>query len=302
MTIKKILNNENITKNFEEKKHALCMLITFVICLLGKGTVLSGTHNLYLYGDEFGPLDMASYLAGNDWTNVASDISAYYGYGYYGFMFWLFKLTDNYRVIYISISIIDIFITSAICILIYSIVSNIVLKKDGAEAIVITVIVSVSYSYSCFIRNEQPAFVLVWIICKMLILCVENNNNKKKNMIFSVLTAVLIGYSISVHERLVALFIAVLIVAIIFRLLNYRTINILAFSISGVAVYTLGRTLRERVVQVLFSSKETAELLNTAVINVDSINTFSITSVKGMLILFFTNLYEAIMSSYGILA
>jgi len=109
--------------------------------------------------DEIGTLSAAPFLAGYDWSYAVSK-THYYGFGYYWIASFLFRLTDDYVLIFAGISFVNFILCCSMSILIYHIlVHEFGMQKNMRSAVVAAICCTFRHS-SYDIANEYPVFIL----------------------------------------------------------------------------------------------------------------------------------------------
>lgn len=193
-------------------------LFAMIFSLIFCGMSLFRGVDISLIADEIGTIASAPFLAGFDWSDVVSKTN-YYGFGYYWIAFVLFKMTDNYVVIFAVITIVNFILCTGVSIQIYLILTR---EFGLPENIITTLVVSIccTFRHNAYdFANEYPVFILTWLICALLAKLCHKNNSDKTNTKCTVALALILIYALTVHERMIGLWISVCITILIFRLL-----------------------------------------------------------------------------------
>lgn len=248
------------------RKDIRYMLILFLLAFIPKGIIALQMIPYPVY-DEGGSMAFSAYLAGKDWSNVIS-LGSYYGFGYYSWFAPIFRITDNPYLIYKLICLINA-IVQAICgIICYIIISKFLGKRENY---IENSVISLYCSYLVVVRvqayNENGLLIISWIICALLCLLIYSDSNKKKNML-SAFIWMLAVYSITIHTRAIILIIALLCVAIIYRLIFKERL----FPIFSYIILMLGYISTKIVVSIVQKTLWTSDInrLHNASIDVSS--------------------------------
>lgn len=172
--------------------------------------------------DDVALLSTAAFFAGNDWSNVVSH-AGYYGFGYYGLFFWLFRMELEpetiFRVIVVFISLMQA-LAAPICMYIMHHEFKI---TNAKYCFAVSVLVSyLVVNRVCTVSNEHPINLLVWLV--VLILCrILNNENTLKRAQGGMLLVTLLIYGLTIHTRNIVICITVVLGIIIYMLVyQYR--------------------------------------------------------------------------------
>lgn len=200
--------------------------------------------------DEVASMAVAAYYAGYNWSDVVQN-AGYYGTGFFGLFFWVFKLTDDpvliYRVILCGCSMAQALV-AVICAIMARQLFNI---KNSLFICLISILCSFCVATRAVIAyNEHVLILLSWLYALFLLLQYKYKSGKK-NFFYSVIAAFILGYGYTIHIRFSIVIIASVIAGIVFwllfreRLFSFKTIIccILFLTIAGIYVYFIQRKL-----------------------------------------------------------
>ena len=276
-----------------KKEHIVDLFILMMITFLIKGSYIFCNHQLYFYSDQIGTLALPAYLSGRDWSDVLAN-TPYYGFGYYWIFSFLFKLTTDYKIIYSTILVINFLLTEFIQILIYEICRR--YCGDRVQSVFLAILSGAMYAYWVDITNEHPLFFGVWLVVGIILIC--SRVDKTKRILLSISLAVLLSYLVLVHERALALLMGVVAALLFLRIFTVNVVNLISFFPSLAISFVLGRWIKNKYLFLMYGQ---SSLMNSSVIDKEIANNFSISDVRGMVLCFATNIYKALMTSYGIL-
>lgn len=169
---------------------------------------------------ELAAFALAAKFSGYDWSVLMNE-TAYYGTGFYTLFMPLFLLIkDTYILHQLILFVVTIVATipSVIC-------YQIMVQYFEINNKLYAGIASVSLSYFAVIRNniainEHPLRLILWLVI-LFWLKSYNTNSQKQRIIYSVLIASLLGYSLTIHTRaltfIIAFFLTVLIAYLLFK-------------------------------------------------------------------------------------
>ena len=193
-------------------------LLTFGLALLLKVLYYWQPVTHQLRSDDFGTLIYPAQLGGYNWTTYITNFKRYYGYGYYWIFTPLFKWIHDPTKLLAAIVLINAFIIALFSILIYelfvryasfprklgtvffAVASSMflgMLRPDGKDFIYRT-------------DNEIPLYFGCWLMVWILLAAHRNYKaSLKKRILIAVGASVLLSWILSVHERALALVMAV---------------------------------------------------------------------------------------------
>lgn len=230
-----------------------CLVLLFVLFYSYRifFTVLIATPGIQTPQDLFSTIYPAAMLAGNDWTAIGKNYSAYYGYGFSSLFAVLFLLFDDglliYRIMATIFNAIP-FFSALICYKIINLFSLTISKWSKAlMAVACSSFVGMQYSG---VSNEYPLTVCIWLYIYLILLLSNETMVKKKNM-YTFWLITLIGYACTVHSRAVVLFLLLFCVILFHYLINKVNIMPLWAILYAFVVFLLYRVVTNAVQSVL---------------------------------------------------
>lgn len=203
--------------NWPEKRRIWFeIILCFTAALLPKLYLSLNTLPVRTISDEIATLAAAAYYAGYDWSEVIQN-AGYYGTGFFGLFFWLYKVIENpliiYRIILVFCSIIQA-LTAVIC---YYFLRDIFQIKNSIFICVTSVLCSFCVATRTTIAyNEHPLILISWLYALAIALLIKNRDNFKKRFIFFVIAFFLIAYGTTIHIRFSIVAIATILVYIFY--------------------------------------------------------------------------------------
>lgn len=275
-------------------------LVAMIFSLIFCGMSLFRGVDISLIADEIGTIASAPYLAGFDWSDVVSKTN-YYGFGYYWIAFVLFKMMDNYVVIFAAITFFNFILCTGVSIRIYLILTR---EFGLPENIITTLVVSIccTFRHNAYdFANEYPVFILTWLICALLAKLCHKNNSDKTNTKCTVALALILIYALTVHERMIGLWISVCITILVFRLLFGKKIVVEKYFFLLMSMgFFIQRIFRKEVLKSLWLLSDGQKITNMTAL---SINSFSFLKSWNTICTMFdcmvSNFYKLVLSSYG---
>lgn len=215
----------------EKLKLLLIMGISYALYIIG----IVGSMPLHTSTDELGAIVGAATLAGRDWSGVIEN-SGYYGFGYYTFFFWLFKVTNSPDTIYRIIICSTAFLRVLIIPIAYYIAKNYLGIRNEKILIFSSMLMSWMYSSSIgTISNEYILELLSWLIILLICKVIECQNYKLKREILSFALIFVCFYSLLIHTRALTLIIAILVTLLGYSVYK-RKLNMFAFIAVGIGL------------------------------------------------------------------
>lgn len=185
----------------EKKVLVILFLITF---LINAGYIVE-SKMLYMTTDEMGPIAIAAYFAGHDWSSVIQNIG-YYSYGYSFLLYPLYLVADSAEVFYQMAIILNALLAAAIVPISYSVGKKICSCKNQVYLYIASFLVSnfvVNIGRSASAWCETLLILLYWCIVLNFAMLEEKINYKR--VIVGVCLSV---YSYAVHQRTVGIVVA----------------------------------------------------------------------------------------------
>lgn len=206
-------------KNVVHKEWILLTVLMFSLFLIHVWNI----KDLYLpniLDDEFGYWSNAAYFAGIDWSSAASYIS-YYSYGYSILLAPLFWIFDDPVIMYRAALVINSLLLSLILLISYSIAKKMFPQINKLYLLIASLCVSLYPSYIVYVNIAWSESLLIFI-CWMIVWCFIRLNRNASMWMFS-LTALLLVYAYSIHQRTLGILVAGVFIVILMKV--YRYIN-----------------------------------------------------------------------------
>lgn len=220
--IKKILLNSNI-----------CRLVIFLMAFIPRAILCFFAEPVAIISDEVATIAGGAYWAGLDWSAVVSH-AGYYGSGMTAWTSIFFRMTDDPKIIYILITLFCTLIQS-----VTSLISYDILKKIfNIENSIFNIVVSVASSYlvmtaSIVVFNEHGLILISWV-CAWILLKLDESvkaGGKKKKMFYTLLLMIVLAYGLTLHTRVLMMWIALVITVILYAWIYKRFLISLPVSI-----------------------------------------------------------------------
>ena len=258
--------------------------------------------------DDFGTVIYPAYAAGYDWSAFVSGTDYYYGFGYYWIFAPMFRLISSPKILLLSITVINgILIALISCFLYHLLVKYLSFPRELTTAMFAFLptmyqgdnLVGGGYWYRT--DNEVPVFLVCWLVVWLLLKAREKVEGSLKTRVFlSLGMSLLLCWGLTVHERLLALALAVILTeGLLFLLKKKWLFQPVAFFTSFAAGFVLQRYLRKLVIGALWAGNTPGK--NTSAFSRVSFWFLqSLDAVKTFFILFFGNLYNFIQKGFGL--
>lgn len=217
------------------------LLICFLMAFLPRLYVCLQTLPVRTISDEVAAMSAGAYFAGYDWSEVIQN-AGYYGTGFLGLFFGVFKLTDNPVIIYRTILVVCALVQASVVFIAYYLIKYI-FKIDDAK---FTCIVSVLSSYcvvskTSVILNEHIMILLCWIYTLGISLLIKYKNDLKKQWFAFGLCALTLAYGLTIHTRFIMVIFATAIVGLIYYFLFHEKLFKIRFLPVGIILYILSQ-------------------------------------------------------------
>lgn len=251
---------------FKDKKLNIPLMIWLTYFVINVVVSLQ-MKTLLVEGDEYIPLAIPAYLAGNDWSESISKIGFYYGYGQTIWYTPLFLFLKDGVLIYKFSSVINSIFISFIPVMVYSITYNFfnVRNKKMATLVAFTVSLVPCYlSITKYVWNETFIYVLTWVVLWLMTkLYMLSEENKDCKLLSAVLGFILV-YGYSVHGRFLGLIATVFFVIVAYRIiLKKNLINYVYFIVTFIATYLIDGRIKQYFSNKIWLQDNVGELNNT---------------------------------------
>ncbi len=200
----------------EKLKLLILMGISYIIMVFP----IWNTVPLHTSTDELGAVAGAAYFAGLDWSGGIVN-SGYYGFGWFGLFFWLFKVTDNpiliYRVLIMVTTLLRI-----MCIPIAFFIGKRYLQIHSVKLLyLLSALMPFLYSSDVgTISNECMLELLFWVIILLTCKTIEERGKQKK--FYAGLLILSSTYSLTIHTRALTPLIAVMVTLLVYGIAKRR--------------------------------------------------------------------------------
>lgn len=297
----------NIMKQFFRK--IFCVeIVAFIFVFLLQFVPVLFTEPLIqsVGGDEVGTISGAAFFAGYDWSETVS-LHKYYGFGYSVFMAPLFEIFKGPKYIYQAMIAVNgiTYASSA------AIAANCMKRFCNSSLYVCLSAIAcvfIPLKFTCVI-NEHMLILLIWIVCWVLLQLnnIKCDNLSKKNF-YTVLLAILLAYSLTIHTRAILIWGAV-IVAILYEYIHKRKfiVNVVLFLLALFLGYIIANSLIEYVQNTLYTIGDSEVLANSSdmlteqLIKNPKYSTINIYSVLAMIASAFSMLFTGGFVTAGVL-
>ena len=240
---------KNVT--VEKKFIYISIVITFCMHLLR----ICKINELNVSMDEIGTLASAAYLSGNNWVSVLQ-ATRYYGQGFYWLYAFLFRATDNPYIIASTIYVCNSLMVSVTTGIIYYIAVRFLKMKNNYWTSIASILPCLCYSYVNwkYISNDVPVLTAFWLLILFFCLSYANRKDRKSYVIYSICAAFEMGYLLTIHEKTIAIWIAVGATVILFKILfDESIVHFIAFGISAIFSYIGARWIKASALTLLWS-------------------------------------------------
>ena len=282
------------------------IVIVFVVSALLR---LAPYMNHFVYRfrtDDFGTLIYPAYLAGYDWSSFVSGTNHYYGFGYYWIFAPLFRLINAPGKLLVAICAVSSLLIVLTSVLIYHIAVRYLRMPrsfvTAALAIVATMFQGDVYPRKDFwlrTDNEIPLFFAVWLLV-WAVLAAADADTKRKKALCSFLAGLSLVWSLTVHERALALVMSVVFVLFLVWLLTRRwVIQPAVFMITLLCGFVCQRMMRRGVLDFFWQGGRPGKNTN-AFSNVSLWFLEGVDAMRSLLLVLFGNIHSFIIRGFGI--
>ncbi|MCD8045495.1 MAG: hypothetical protein LUE90_02360 [Clostridiales bacterium] len=198
-----------LVKQSGKREYRVVFLVTLALKLL----CLCQNVNYGINMDRIGDFVAPTALAGLDWSLIIPDVK-YYGYGF-KWIYWIFfALTDDPYIIYYCVMILYVILMSLIAVLIYHMQIKFLkvesVKLAGVIAVLMGLLGPVDF------KSEPSVYMACWVACFLLLKSLHAESRKEKNVL-AVLLPVFLCYTVTLHERMLAIIIGFAFVFFLYR-------------------------------------------------------------------------------------
>lgn len=249
------MNKINANEKMNKTNVIIVVVVTLAIHLLR--ICMANVINISL--DEIGTLAAAAYCSGNDWSSVVMT-TRYYGAGFYWLYSIFFSIISNpYCLVFV------IYLSNSLCIslcgiLIYRILVKYLKMKPTWYTVLIAIMPGITYVNANwnYISNDVPVYVAYWILIYLCIMAFYEKENVWKRRGCSILAALAMGYLLTVHEKSVVVWAAVIISIVLFKIIfGEFIVSPMFFSVSCCVSYVIARKIKAQAILLFWPQSET---------------------------------------------
>lgn len=257
-----------ITKN---KKRIIIMLVCFCLTFLVRVILNLNIKNPWAMGDELGVMATGAYFAGYDWRQVLQLLNSdggganFYNGGFGIFLTPLFCLIKGRPYfLYQAILCVCALMQSLVVLISYQIMTKCFNIKNYYFCGAISVASSFfSVSRATNAMNESALILCTWGIIYLIMLLVQENSNKRVT-IYSILLALILGYSYTIHTRTIVLIFSVIVAILFISFLNKKSlVRLSVFFLCLVGALLAAMKFNTFVLENVFVINDESQVLNT---------------------------------------
>lgn len=262
-------------KNKKREKDLLYRVCVMLICLFPRIVLCLQSYPLRTRHDELATISAAAYFAGLDWGEVVSNAS-YYGTGFTAFLSVIFKMTDNPIFIYRSLLCVCSILQASCGLICFSILKNTFHIRNKLYLVISSVMSSfMVVTRANIVYNEHMLIFLMWLSLYCLIY-INASENRGKRRFGSVLLAVLLSYSYTVHTRAIVFTIAiVLMILFLFVYKGMYLVDIKYFVLTEILGMFIAKKYIDWMQKVLWRVEEGEVLANSQISIINKIGMLS---------------------------
>lgn len=255
----------------------LCLLLIIYIYTI----YLFKLNRIQIVGDEFGYWADASFLAGFDWTSVASH-NAYYSFGYSIFLAPLFIFSNHPEIMYRLAIILNVLFMCGGFLLLYS-SGKVLFQNVNKYFLICTALAITFYSNNIYQSQTTQTECILWFFsCLSLWALIKLYNSGK--VVWSILYAFSLVYLYCIHMRCLGILIAgIITVVLMVYTKKISAKNVIVILTITIGCYLLSFILKDIFMNGLNMSGKTAEI-NDYAGQVGKVR--NLTSIKGIIQLF----------------
>lgn len=259
-------------EKYKINRRQVFMLVVFLTSLLMHTILNIFIKNPWAMGDEIGTLATGAHFAGYDWRSALqspSDIGGgvnYYGGGF-GIVFtpFFYLIKGRPYLLYQCILFVCSVLHSIIAPVSYFIMDEFFEIHNKT----FLYIASLASSFFVFSRstnamNENALILCTWLTV-MFSLMAFNTESQKKKSLYSVVLAFILGYSYTIHTRMIILAISFVLVLFLIKIIsNKKIVNFKIFLISSIAFYYLASIFNKYIIRTVFIVGMESKIYNTS--------------------------------------
>lgn len=244
-----------------------------------------------VYPNEINAAGVAAMYSGRDWSGLLNELSRGSGYVqslFYTPLFWVIK---NPYALYKAMLVINALLIGFIPLIVYRLAGKFgVIRVRRKLLIALCCGLYVSYTInSKFIWNETLTCLLSWLLT-MCLFSSWDKNSRSSRAALSVLAGFLCAFAYATNERLISVVAAIILTAILARLvLKEKILNLPVFGLTLAASFTVEYFLRRTITLALWGESAADALPGS----------LEGGSANGFLGAFFSHIYAFMTSSVG---
>lgn len=182
------------------KKRNLFMIITFLIVFFFQVILNRNEIVPRSLPDEVGSMATAANLAGYDWSYVLSQSNMYYGFGTTLFAFSIFRIFKDPLIIYQAFLAWGALLRTIPVFFCFDILHKCEFEDDWLASLISAIAVIGAPTRATNIDNEPMLVLLGWCIFYCFFL-LQRSRGKKTKILYSIVLALILAFSITVHTR-----------------------------------------------------------------------------------------------------
>ncbi len=194
----------------EKKNYGMVFAITLIMKLL----FLCQHVNYGINQDRIGDLIAPASLAGRDWSLLIPKVK-YYGYGFKWIYSIFMAFTDNPYKIYYAIMLMYCVLMALTAVLVYHIITAYFGNVHESVAKVLAIYMGLVGLVD--MKSESSVYMATWITAFILVKSIYETDKKKKNRL-AIAMALFLAYSLTLHERMLAMILGFAIAYVLYRI------------------------------------------------------------------------------------
>lgn len=217
-----------------------------------------------VFPDEAEAAGIAAFYSGKDWSGLLEQLGGGRGYVQallYAPLFWVIK---NPYALYKAMLIVNAFLMGFIPLIAYHLAGKFgVMRVRGKLLIAFCCGLCAAYTVnSKFIWNEPLTCLLCWLMA-LCLFSAWDKSSRSSRFVLSVYLGFLCAFSYAANKRLIAMAAAIVLTAVIARLvMREKTLNLPVFAISLAASFVAEHFLRRSIEQSLWGDRPSANFLD----------------------------------------
>lgn len=203
----------------EKQRNRFEALLCFILALLPKLYLSLSALPVRTISDEVATMAASAYYAGFDWSMVVQN-AGYYGTGFFGLFFWVYKLIENPLIIYRTILVFCALMQALVAVISYYFMRNVFQIKSSLFICTSSLVCSFCVvTRTTIAYNEHPLILLCWMYALMLALVLKNKDKQKQRFLYFLIGSFLMAYGLTIHIRFSVVAIATVLVWVLYYLL-----------------------------------------------------------------------------------